>query len=30
LGTYAPTLTRLSNDRFGIVDSPTLDAPLQP
>jgi lipase maturation factor 1 len=30
LGTYAPTLTRLSNDRFGIVDSPTLDVPLGP
>lgn len=30
LGTYAPTLTRLSNDRFGIVESPTLDVPLEP
>ena len=30
LGTYAPTLTRLSNDHFGIVDSPTIEAPLQP
>ncbi len=30
LGTYAPTLTRLSHDRFGIVESPTLDVPLEP
>ena len=29
LGTYAPTLTRLSSDRFGIVESPALDPPLQ-
>ena len=30
LGTYAPTLSRLPNGQFGIVDEPTLDAPLQP
>jgi hypothetical protein len=30
LGTYAPTLSRLPNDRFGIVDSPTIEAPLRP
>ena len=30
LGTYAPTLSRLPNGQFGIVDEPTVDAPLQP
>ena len=27
IGTYAPTLTRLPNGRFGIVDEPTLKNP---
>jgi lipase maturation factor 1 len=30
LGTYAPTLARLPNGQFGIVDEPTLDTSLQP
>jgi hypothetical protein len=30
LGTYAPTLIRLDNGRFGIVDDPTLRNPSQP
>ena len=30
VGTYAPTLTRLPNGRFGIVDEPTLGNPLEP
>jgi len=30
LGTYAPTLTRLPNSRFGIVNDATLSPPMQP
>ena len=30
VGTYAPTLTRLPNGRFGIVDEPSLGNPLEP
>lgn len=30
LGTYAPTLTRLRDGHFGIVDAPALGGPLQP
>ena len=30
LGTYAPTLTRLANGRFGIVAEASLNGPLEP
>jgi hypothetical protein len=30
LGTYAPTLTRLPDGRFGIVEEPTLGNPFRP
>jgi hypothetical protein len=30
LGTYAPTLTRLSDHRFGVVDEPSLSGTSQP
>lgn len=30
LGTYAPTLTRLSDGRFGVVDEPNLDESRRP
>lgn len=30
LGTYAPTLTRFPDGRFGVADAPTLDGPSLP